>query len=70
MSARREIDSKWLFAVTPQIRSELANRAVDGVVTCEVARKIAEELDVAYPVIGAAANLTDIRIKNCSLGCF
>lgn len=70
MSAKRQVESKWMFAVTPEIRSALRERATDGTITCEVARKLAEELDVAYPIIGAAANLSDIRITTCSLGCF
>jgi len=70
MSAKREIDSKWLYAVTPEIRGALQDRAIDGEITCEVARALASELDVPIPVIGAAANLCDIRIKNCVLGCF
>jgi hypothetical protein len=70
MSARREIDSKWMYAITPKIRAEVAQRAVDGTLTCAVARKIADELDVPNEVVGAAANLAEIRIKNCSLGCF
>jgi hypothetical protein len=70
MSESKKIESKWLYAVTPEIRSALAEHAEDGRITCEVARRIAEEFDVPYPVIGTAADLVEIRIKNCSLGCF
>jgi len=48
----------------------LKARAVEGRISCGVARKIAEELGVSYKEVGDAANGLNIKIKNCELGCF
>jgi len=48
----------------------LKERAVDGKISCTVARKIAEDLDVPYGDVGATANELKIKIKSCELGCF
>lgn len=38
--------------------------------TCEIAFKIAKEMDVSISNIGLLCNENDIRIKNCQVGCF
>lgn len=48
----------------------LKAKAVEGRISCGVARKIAEEHGVSYKEVGAAANELKIKIKNCELGCF
>ncbi|MCL2819028.1 MAG: hypothetical protein FWD41_04815 [Actinomycetia bacterium] len=70
MSPKQEIAQQWIDAVTPDIRAAVEERAKDGAITCTIARIVAEELEVPYQVIGAAANQSDVRIINCSLGCF
>lgn len=45
-------------------------KAVDRKLTCDVARKIAEDLGIPYSSVGTAADELGIKIKNCQLGCF
>ena len=52
------------------ISESLKAKAVDGRISCSLARKIAEELGVPYKEVGDAANELKIKIKNCELGCF
>ena len=53
-----------------ELRQEMLNKAVEGKLSCETARKIAEDLKLTYPEVGKAANELGIRIKSCQLGCF
>lgn len=53
-----------------KIRAELEGKSREGRITCAVARKIAEDLGVAYKEVGQAANELKIRINSCDLGCF
>jgi len=53
-----------------ELKQEMLKRAADGKLSCAVARKIAEDLDVPYQDVGDAADELGIRIKNCQLGCF
>jgi|WetSurMetagenome_2_1015567.scaffolds.fasta_scaffold00123_30 molybdopterin-guanine dinucleotide biosynthesis protein MobB len=48
----------------------LGQKAVEGRITCAVARMIAEETGAPYSSVGAAANELKIKIRNCELGCF
>lgn len=48
----------------------LTERADNGRISCTAARSIAEELGVAYSLIGAVANELKIKVKHCELGCF
>ncbi len=48
----------------------LRESAKDSRLSCTLARKIAEELDVPYKEVGEAADRLKIKIKNCELGCF
>jgi len=57
-----EVDEKVLEAVKA--------KAVEGRLYCAVALKLAEELKVPPKEIGKAANVLDIKIAKCSLGCF
>ena len=62
------------------IQDIVAEKAVDGRITCPVLRKAAEDTGVSYKEAGAAAivykslfaaaNDADITIINCALGCF
>jgi hypothetical protein len=53
-----------------ELKEEVLRRAVDGRLSCAVARNIAEALRLPYKEVGAAANELGIKIKNCELGCF
>ncbi|RMG69524.1 MAG: hypothetical protein D6710_08660 [Nitrospirae bacterium] len=44
--------------------------AKDGRISCAVARRIAEELNLGYKEVGELANREGIKIKDCELGCF
>ncbi len=52
------------------IEQRLKESARDERLSCTLARKIAEELDVPYKEVGEAADRLKIKIKNCELGCF
>ncbi len=53
-----------------KLREEMMKKAVDRKLPCAVARKIAEDFDIPYSEVGAAADELGIKIKNCQLGCF
>jgi hypothetical protein len=52
------------------LKASVIAKAVDGKITCPVLRKFAEDQGVAYKVAGAAADLADVRVGGCDLGCF
>ena len=45
-------------------------KAVDRKLPCADARKIAEDLGIPYPEVGAAADELCVNIKNFQLACF
>jgi LAO/AO transport system kinase len=53
-----------------EIERLLKERSVDGKISCTLARKIAEDLNVPYGDVGSTANGLKIKIKSCELGCF
>lgn len=53
-----------------RIRTALQEAAIDGKISCEVARKLAGELTIPYGEIGKTADELDIKITDCELGCF
>lgn len=53
-----------------KIRAALKERAIDGKISCQVAKKLADELTIPYGDIGKTADELDIKIKDCELGCF
>lgn len=57
-----EVDEKVMEAVKA--------RAEDGRISCAVALKLAEEFKVPPAEVGKAANVMEIKIVKCSLGCF
>jgi hypothetical protein len=66
----KEVDERWASQVTDEMKAAVAEKAVDGKITCPVLRKFAEDNGVPNQVAGAAADLAGIRVKNCDLGCF
>jgi hypothetical protein len=53
-----------------KIKELLIDKAVDGRISCAVARNIAEELSVPYKEVGRNADELRIKIAGCELGCF
>jgi molybdopterin-guanine dinucleotide biosynthesis protein MobB len=53
-----------------EIERLLKEQSVDGKISCTLARKIAEDLNVPYGDVGSTANGLKIKIKSCELGCF
>lgn len=68
--SKKEIDPRWAAQVTDELRAAIVAKAVDGHVTCPVLRKFAEDNGISYKVAGAAADMADVRLHNCDLGCF
>lgn len=53
-----------------ELKEEMLKKAMDGRISCAVARQLAEKLALPYKEVGAAANELGIKIKDCQLGCF
>jgi len=53
-----------------KLKDEMLRKADNGSIPCAVARKIAEEMDISYREVGAAADELGIKIRDCELGCF
>lgn len=53
-----------------ELKMKMMKIAVDGKLSCQIARKLAEDLNISYKEVGAAANDLGLRIRNCELGCF
>lgn len=49
---------------------KLKELAPTGRICCADARKLAENLNIAYAEIGKACDQVGIRISACELGCF
>jgi len=60
--AGKEIDAN--------LADEITSSLVDGHLTCPVAFRIADKLKVTPKVVGDAATIKGIRVKNCQLGLF
>jgi len=56
--------------VKTKIKEEIEKKAAGGKISCQVARKIAENLAVPYKDIGKVADEMHIKITHCELGCF
>ena len=56
--------------IKPEVLAAVKMEAKEGRLSCNRARKLAEELKVPYKAVGDAANELKIRIKSCELGCF
>lgn len=53
-----------------QLHQELIRLSSDGKISCTIARKLAEDLDVSPKKVGDACNELKIKICACELGCF
>ncbi|MCL2654454.1 MAG: hypothetical protein FWD65_01970 [Coriobacteriia bacterium] len=70
MSGQVTIDQKFYDQITPEVAQAVAEKAHEGSIACEAARKIAEDFGVPRLVVGAACNQAKIKVNNCGLGCF
>ncbi|MDA3935594.1 MAG: hypothetical protein PF636_01830 [Actinomycetota bacterium] len=70
MSETKKVDPAIADRVTPELAAAVMGAASDGKITCAVLRKLAEDMNVSYKVAGAAADLNEIRVHDCGLGCF
>ena len=53
-----------------ELKEEMLKKAVNGRLSCAVARQLAEKLCLPYNEVGKVANELGIKIKDCQLGCF
>ena len=54
----------------PEVLEAVRAAASAGSISCTRARKVARDLGVSPRVVGRAADLLGIKVKNCELGCF
>ncbi len=54
----------------PEVLEAVRAAAPQGSISCTLARKVARDLGVSPRVVGRAADLLGIKVKNCELGCF
>jgi hypothetical protein len=59
-----------IFSMNKKIAEEIEKKAVDNRLPCPAARKIAQDLAVAYKEVGETADALKIKITHCELGCF
>lgn len=52
------------------IAKAIRENSLGGELTCEVAERIAKELNVSLSEVGITADLMEIKIKKCQLGLF
>lgn len=55
---------------TEEVLKKIEAASKDKRISCTVARKVAEDLDVSLRTIGDACNELGIKIYACELGCF
>jgi len=65
-----DVDPAITAQATPTLMEIVRTRAVDARLSCEDAHAIAEEFSVPIRAVGVAAELIDIHITKCQLGCF
>ena len=53
-----------------KLEASLKELAVDGKVSCQDARKLAEELGIDYSAVGEACDELKLKVQSCQLGCF
>jgi hypothetical protein len=53
-----------------QVIARLEEAARDGLISCAAARKVAEDMQVPYRMIGTLCDELNLKIKACELGCF
>lgn len=53
-----------------EVEEMVKKETIDGRITCGRAREIAKTLGVPIKSVGKTADLLNIRISKCQLGCF
>ncbi len=59
-----------MSCASEQVKERVKEKATDGRISCSVARRIAEELNVSVKEVGHACDDLDIKLYACELGCF
>lgn len=52
------------------ISEKIKNHVKEGKISCQQARKFAEDEGIPYNEMGDLLNELEIKIANCQLGCF
>ncbi|MBE0447354.1 MAG: hypothetical protein IBX64_04525 [Actinobacteria bacterium] len=55
---------------TEEVVKKIEAASKDKRISCTMARKVAEELDISLLTVGDACNELGIKIYACELGCF
>ena len=53
-----------------EVVDAVKSAAVEGRITCARLRRVAEEIETPYRVVGKVADDLGVRVKECDLGCF
>lgn len=53
-----------------KISEKIKIHVKDGKISCQQARKFAEDEGIPYQEVGELLNELEIKIANCQLGCF
>ncbi|MTI80275.1 MAG: hypothetical protein FH758_05235 [Firmicutes bacterium] len=56
--------------IPKEVLTKVQKAAEDNRLSCTMARKLADELNVPPKVVGKAADQLNVKIKSCELGCF
>ena len=66
----KQVDPELVARATPELRSDIETKQVDGRIACAMLRKLAEDHGLPYKVAGAAADDMGYKVRDCDLGCF
>ncbi len=56
--------------IDEELKQAVRSKSKEGRIACAVALKLAKDMNVPPAEVGKAANVQDIKIVKCSLGCF
>ena len=56
--------------VPDRVKDAVKSRSKDGSISCKQALSIADRMDVNPKLVGMAADMQGIKVRNCQLGCF
>lgn len=70
MSPFSERKPRENVTVAQEVLREVEQTASEGLLSCGLALRLANRLNVAPLIVGEAANRLSVRIVSCQLGCF
>jgi len=56
--------------VPDRVKDAVKSSASDGSISCKQALSIADRMEVNPKLVGRAADMQGIKVRNCQLGCF